>query len=163
MRNFSHGTSDNPQNVENAKIMPNASFSPSQAVQVQLDAVAKNDDPWFNHGIQTMYEFAEDTGSMERSWYFVTLQKDLYHFDHFMGGFSTRLGPLIGNTGYTILEPKDGKEVAPGMLEMNVAVTDANGGDAGVFSFHLVRRELGVKKGAWMTKSLCRQSDRQRR
>eukprot|EP00983_Pelagomonas_calceolata_P097438 1158248-Pelagomonas_calceolata.AAC.4 len=70
MRNFSHGTSDNPQNVENAKIMPNASFSPSQAVQVQLDAVAKNDDPC---------EFAEDTGSMERSWYFVTLQKDLYH------------------------------------------------------------------------------------
>ena len=32
-----------------------------------------------------MYEFAEDTGSMERSWYFVSLQKDLYHFDHFMG------------------------------------------------------------------------------
>ncbi|KAF5832400.1 hypothetical protein DUNSADRAFT_11732 [Dunaliella salina] len=79
MRNFSQGTSDNPQNVENARIMPNASFSPSQAVQVQLNAVAKNDDPWFNHGIQTMYEFAEDTGSMERSWYFVTLQKDLYH------------------------------------------------------------------------------------
>lgn len=37
-----------------------------------------------NHGIQTMYEFAEDAGSMERSRYF-GFSKDLYHFDHFMG------------------------------------------------------------------------------
>lgn len=32
---------------------------------------------------------------------------------------------------------------------------------AGVYSFHLVKRQVGVKKGSWMTKSLCRQSDRQ--
>jgi hypothetical protein len=37
-----------------------------------------------NHGIQTLYEFAEDTGGMERSDYF-GFSKDLYHFDHFMG------------------------------------------------------------------------------
>ena len=37
-----------------------------------------------NHGIQTMYEFAEDAGDMERSKYF-GFSKDLYHFDHFLG------------------------------------------------------------------------------
>jgi len=48
---------------------------------------------------------------MDRSRYFVTLEKDLYHFDHFMGGFSTRLGGLLRNRGYTILEPVGGVEV----------------------------------------------------
>jgi hypothetical protein len=47
--------------------MPSASFSPEQSVQVQLDALARNDEPWSNHGIQTAYQFAEDAGGMERS------------------------------------------------------------------------------------------------
>lgn len=38
----------------------------------------------YNHGIQTMYEFAEDVGGLDRSRYF-GYSKDLYHFDHFMG------------------------------------------------------------------------------
>ena len=37
-----------------------------------------------NHGVQTMYEFGEDIGGMERSRYF-GYSKDLYHRDHFDG------------------------------------------------------------------------------
>lgn len=37
-----------------------------------------------NHGIQTMYEFGETIGGLDRCYYF-GYGKDLYHFDHFMG------------------------------------------------------------------------------
>lgn len=36
-----------------------------------------------NHGLQTMYEFGEDIGGLDPSFYF-GFRKDLYHFDHFM-------------------------------------------------------------------------------
>jgi hypothetical protein len=47
--------------------MPSPGLTPEQAVQVQLEALARNDEPWTNHGIQTAYEFAEDAGGMEMS------------------------------------------------------------------------------------------------
>lgn len=31
---------------------------------------------------------------------------------------------------------------------------------AGVYSFHLIKREIGVKKDSWMTLSLCKLEDR---
>lgn len=43
-----------------------------------------------NHGIQTMYAFAEDAGGMERSRYF-GFSKDLYHFDHFLGKTNSQI------------------------------------------------------------------------
>eukprot|EP00197_Chlamydomonas_leiostraca_P003937 CAMPEP_0202869480 /NCGR_PEP_ID=MMETSP1391-20130828/12476_1 /ASSEMBLY_ACC=CAM_ASM_000867 /TAXON_ID=1034604 /ORGANISM="Chlamydomonas leiostraca, Strain SAG 11-49" /LENGTH=151 /DNA_ID=CAMNT_0049549801 /DNA_START=116 /DNA_END=571 /DNA_ORIENTATION=- len=146
---------ENWQNVDNPVVGPSKSFSPEQAVRAQLDACANNDDPWINHGIQTMYEFAEEAGSMERSRYFVHFEKDLYHFDHFMGGFSTRLGQLLNHKSYQVLEPAQGKEVAPGLLQIDVEVVDAKG-DKGTFQFTMVQKELGSKKGCWMTKSLCK-------
>ncbi|KAK9829769.1 hypothetical protein WJX72_007786 [[Myrmecia] bisecta] len=74
----------NPQNVPDPKVMPCKSFSPEECIQAQLDALQHSDEPWPDHGIQTMYEFGEDIGGMERSRYF-GFSKDLYHFDHFIG------------------------------------------------------------------------------
>lgn len=64
--------------------MPSPAFTPEQAVAAQLDALACNNSPWGNHGVQTAYEFAHDVGGMDPSLYF-GIPKDLYHFDHFMG------------------------------------------------------------------------------
>lgn len=49
--------------------------------------------------------------------------------DHFMGGFSTKLGSLLNLRSYEILGPP--KEVAPGRLELDVRVVDGKGDDAG--------------------------------
>jgi hypothetical protein len=58
-------------------------------------AVASSWTCRYNHGLQTMYEFAEDVGGLDRSRYF-GYPKDLYHFDHFMGVLQH---PCIGCIG----------------------------------------------------------------
>ena len=125
---------------------------------------------------------------------------DIYHFDHYMGKFSNRLGELMGCSG---IQVRRGRRLAPaalpgrlgaacaapaltshahqclhsGRAELQAprhaqvgpsalqpdgsAVVPAQvlGGNSGQpFSvvFTLVQRELGRKKGCWMTKSLAK-------
>lgn len=129
--------------------MPSPSFSPEKAVEVQLEALMKNDDPWMNHGIQTAYEFAADAGGMERSRYF-GFSKDLYHLDHFLGMFNTTFGELVGHTSHQV---GPAVEVAPGLMEVAVQAVGPTG-RPGAYVFALVQKEFGRKAGAWMTKSL---------
>jgi hypothetical protein len=87
---------------------------------------------------------------------------DLYHLDHFLGGFKTACGALVDCQSFTILEgpPKSpNKPIAPlleGMEAVYVALADSKGGDGGVFELRLVQREFGLKAGCWMTKSCLR-------
>lgn len=141
--------------------MPSPTLSPREAVTVQLQAISNNDHPWQNHGVQTLYEFAEDCGSMERSRYF-GFSKDLYHFDHFLGAFKTACGPLVDCSAFTLLDGPPGnpakplEPLGPGVEAVYVAVTDSRGGDGGVFELTLVQRQVGLKAGCWMTKSCLR-------
>jgi len=48
------------------QVLPSPSFNPEETVRVQLDACAQNDEPWANHGIQTMYEYCG--GYLNRYW-----------------------------------------------------------------------------------------------
>ena len=42
----------NPQNVDQPLLLPSPTFTPEEAVAAQLDALARNDEPWGNHGVQ---------------------------------------------------------------------------------------------------------------
>lgn len=98
-----------------------------------------------------MYEFAEDAGDMERSKYF-GFSKDLYHFDHFLGGFTNFLPGLVNLHDYCI---RDVQPCADGTCKVSVEVWSSSGeGVSSTFVFLLTTRRLGRKKGAWMTKSL---------
>ncbi len=81
------------------QVMPSPSFSPTEAVDVQLRACSANDEPWTNHGLQTAYEFAVDAGSMELAPYFAGSRVDLYHFDHYMGTYAFAVHMRGGRTG----------------------------------------------------------------
>ena len=87
---------------------------------------------------------------------------DLYHLDHFLGGFKTACGPLVDCQAFTLLQgPPDSpsKPLEPlpaGAEAVYVAVTDSKGADGGVFELRLVQREAGLKAGCWMTKSCLR-------
>ncbi|MEW5301660.1 MAG: hypothetical protein WDW36_004506 [Sanguina aurantia] len=94
------------------QILPSPAFSPEQCVRVQMDALCNNDEPWLNHGIQTAYEFGNDTGGMERSVYSGKLA-DLYHFDHFLGRFGTMRGALVDAGSYEILQPTPSEAASP--------------------------------------------------
>ena len=71
---------------------------------MQLEALAANDAPWSNHGVQTAYEFALGVGGMDPCPYFLGQPLDLYHFDHFQGespaGAKTQL-PGTSSSGLT--------------------------------------------------------------
>lgn len=55
-----------------------------------------------NHGLFTAYEFGEDIGGLDPSYYF-GIRKDLYHFDHFMGQFQAKLPQLMDIARYDIV------------------------------------------------------------
>jgi len=140
----------NPQNVDDPLVVPSPGFSPRQAVEAQLAAAAANDEPWTNHGIQTLYEFALDAGSMERSRYF-GMEKDLYHFDHYLGAAQTKLAALIGNRGHEILSEES---PAQGVVVVKAAVAGPRGGEPVVHAFVMQQQSVGRKSGCWMTKQL---------
>ncbi|GMH41087.1 hypothetical protein BSKO_08997 [Bryopsis sp. KO-2023] len=143
----------NPQSVPDPKVMPSLDFGPEDCVKAQLDSMRSNDEPWPNHGLQTMYVFAEDAGGMERSYYF-GFSKDLYHFDHFLGGFPTSLPEFMNLKDFDILEVED---MPNGMKKVKTEVVGqfktAN------FAFVLKKREVGMKKGCWMTKAIVRKPE----
>lgn len=92
---------------------------------------------------------------MERSRYF-GFEKDLYHFDHFMGGFATKLGALINHSGYAVLSEESPAE---GVVVVKAAVKGAAGKEDAVYAFVLVKRAVGRKAGAWMTKQCVQLPD----
>lgn len=100
-----------------------------------------------------MYEFSEDAGGMERSRYF-GFSKDLYHFDHFLGTFWNRMGPLVYNKDFKLLTVQ---EVEPGTWLIQVEVSGSAGQVEGPYIFTMVQASFGRKKGCWMTKSLIKQ------
>eukprot|EP00239_Pterosperma_sp_CCMP1384_P011032 CAMPEP_0197862994 /NCGR_PEP_ID=MMETSP1438-20131217/40147_1 /TAXON_ID=1461541 /ORGANISM="Pterosperma sp., Strain CCMP1384" /LENGTH=216 /DNA_ID=CAMNT_0043480731 /DNA_START=1 /DNA_END=651 /DNA_ORIENTATION=+ len=141
----------NPQNVPTAKVRPSLEFSPEESVRVQLNAVADNNIPWDNHGIQVMYDFCEGAGGMERSRYF-GYSKDLYHFDHFMGCVRSTYPALFSLASYEItsVQPLDSSEQR---WSVKVTIT-TNTGQLHKYIFTQCKMAFGLFKGCWMTESL---------
>jgi hypothetical protein len=138
----------NPQNVDAAKVRPATGLSAEEAVSLQVEALQSTHEPWTNHGIQVMYDFCEGAGGMERSRYF-GYSKDLYHFDHFLGGFQNEFPGLIDNKGFTVREA--GKsDLGEVTVEVVVQCEKVDSYEQ-KFTFCLVEREFGTKKGCLMT------------
>ena len=148
--------------------MPQPEFTVEQAVAHQLEALRCNDQPWLNHGIQTAYAFALDVGGLEPSIYF-GFSKDLYHFDHYAGLLSTRLSHVVNLRSFEVLSveevppalalPSGAAAAAAGTAVVTVAVQGpprVGDGEAAYrrVQFHMQRKAVGARKGAWMTRQL---------
>ncbi len=69
--------------------------------------------------------------------------------------FQNRLSPLVLSSSYTLQH--DAPAAQPGTTVTVIAtVTDRAGNPAGRYRFELEQKQLGRKKGAWMTKSLVK-------
>jgi hypothetical protein len=75
------GVCRNPQNVPGPLVFPHEMQTPVDAVRLQLNAMKDLHVPRYNHGVQVLYEFAVEAGTMDRSRYF-GFSSDMYHFDH---------------------------------------------------------------------------------
>jgi len=144
------------QNTETPKVQPSTEWSAEDVVRIQLEALAANDEPWVNHGVQTAYLFCEDAGSMEMSRYFGGLTS-IYHEDHFVGLLTTKCGAMVDNRGFAILSVEKVEPDAD-LQVVRVQVTDAAGADGGVFRFTIGPREFGVYKGALHVRQLVKES-----
>jgi hypothetical protein len=82
--------------------------------------------------------------------------KDLYHFDHFLGGFGTALGDLVDCSA-----PAVGScEAQPdGSVVVEAQVAGGVSGQPATFLFTMVQRDYSLKKGCWMTKSCLRRKE----
>lgn len=137
----------NPQNVPDPEVMPTVAMSARQAVSAQLLALRQVDEPRPDHGIQVMYVFANDGGGMERSRYF-GYSKDIYHFDHFLGGFRNAFPELLNLQDFQVV---DEMETGPGTAVVNVTIVDRKGAEAGKFAFVMGKRTYGTLKDCWLT------------
>lgn len=137
----------NPQNVPDPEVMPTVAMGASQAVSAQLQALQQVDEPRPDHGIQVMYVFANDGGGMERSRYF-GYSKDIYHFDHFLGGFRNAFPELLNLQDFQVLGEVDAE---PGRVTVNVSIVDRKGIDVGQYAFFMGKRTYGTLKDCWLT------------
>lgn len=142
----------NPQNTENAMVGPSIDADAVEAVTAQLEALSHNDAPWWNHGVQTAYEYGIDFGSMEPSYYFGS-RKDVYHQDHVAGQFRSSYMELVNSKSFDIVEVLDLGDDMRCMVEVSV---ESPSQQRHRFVFCMRRATIGRKKGCWMTKMLVR-------
>lgn len=115
---------------------PHASLSPEQVVRIQMGALANNDEPYGDHGIEVTWRFAAPgnkvfTGPLARF-------KQMVHGPVY--------GPMIGHRSatYETISVEDGKAI------IDVVLTTAAGAFAG-YRFHVSRQPGGPCPGCWMT------------
>ena len=118
---------------------PEPSYSPERVVAIQLDALATNDDPAPNAGIETAYNFASPanrraTGPLDRFVAMVTNQRYAPMVDH----VEATTGPL----------ERDGDEAS-----QRVTLTGPDGRTV-TYRFGLSRQSGGEWDGCWLTDSV---------
>jgi hypothetical protein len=131
---------------------PNFFLSREEAVQVQLQALRQNDDPYQNFGVEVLYRFADIDLLTEPtiSRYFGR-KTDLGRFELFCLEF--RLQPFSLLLNHADCTVTSSLQLSDTRWAQRVAVTGAAGG-RGVFDFTMVQRCGGRKDGFWYTESL---------
>ena len=131
-------------------VLPGPLLTPRQAVTAQLDALAQNNTPRLDHGMEVAYRFALGTGGFGLSSYFGH-SADLYHFGHFCLKFRTLRAALVDHRGYEVLrEGAASAAAAQGAHEVDVAVQPRDGA-ASRWRFTLLRGDMGCTAGCWLT------------
>ena len=133
-------------------VLPSVGLTPRQAVAAQLDALAQNNTPRPDHGMEVAYRFALGTGGFGLSGYFGH-SADLYHFGHFCLKFRTLRAPFVDHCGYDVLRDASATSAGQEAHEVDVAV-QARDGAASRWRFTLLRGDLGRTSGCWLTDSV---------
>lgn len=123
------------------ELVPDPALSAEEVVRIQLGALARNDDPYPDAGIEITFRFAspgnrEVTGPLPR---FIALVKNPVY------------GPMLGHTSveYGPSSTRDGRIVVP------VVLTASNDKKA-AYVFIVGRHDDGDCVGCWMTEGVFR-------
>ena len=121
---------------ETARLAPHVSLSPEQVVRIQLNALADNDEPYGDHGIEVTYRFASSANKV--------FTGPLGRFKQMIRG--AIFAPMIGHRAATV----ESVTVARGEALVDVVLRTAAGRFAG-YRFLLSRQKGGRCDGCWMT------------
>ncbi|MEE2893857.1 MAG: DUF4864 domain-containing protein [Pseudomonadota bacterium] len=124
---------------DDARPRPNHGLSPAEAVRAQVNALARNDHPFTDAGIEASWAFASPsnravTGPMPR---FRTLFEGPVY------------GPMVDHIEARYSDPRQLGDRAL----VGVVVTDAGGEERG-YLFELSRQGGGNCRGCWLTDSV---------
>jgi len=135
-----------------------------EAVKLQMDALACNNEPRPDHGLEVMYHFANAEGTLNGgslSCYF-GFASDLYHFGHFALKFKTRYPLLIDHQGYKIVSRKESVQgrgdykALVSVSEIRLEVKEKDKGTTSGWVFHLSKCTRGRLPACWLTDSLLK-------
>ncbi|GHP02376.1 hypothetical protein PPROV_000113200 [Pycnococcus provasolii] len=144
-----------PTNVSNPpQYFPHELQDCADAVNLQLKAMRDINDPRKDHGVQVLYEFAVDAGTMERSRYF-GFSSDMYHYDHFQGKALNHMNGLVSCQSWEIEEEFVRDD---GRTQCHVKVLDKAGKER-FFIFIMVVRSFGKWENCWNTHRLFEAED----
>ncbi|KAG0553715.1 hypothetical protein KC19_12G033600 [Ceratodon purpureus] len=136
-------------------VKPEAKLTPKEAVEAQMDALANNDHPRADHGLEVMYHFADAEGALNGgtlSQYF-GFPSDLYHFGHFALKFKSRYPELVCHNGYEIVTIQgDNKD----HCEIRLKLIQGRNELDSEWMFSLSKRSRGVLPPCWLTSSLLK-------
>ena len=133
-----YGSMSPPVNAANLP-QPSADLQPGEVVQIIIDALAKNDYPFPDAGIETTFNFASpankvNTGPLER---FVTLVK----------------GPVFGK----MINHRDStlsKVIFEGNKALRLAQIVGENNETLYFAFRLGLQQEGDYAGMWLTEAV---------
>ncbi|CAK9859064.1 unnamed protein product [Sphagnum jensenii] len=145
-------------------VLPQPRLTAEEAVKLQMDALACNNEPRPDHGLEVMYHFANAEGTLNGgslSCYF-GFASDLYHFGHFALKFKTRYPLLIDHQGYKIVSRKESvqgrgdDEALVSVSEIRLEVKGKDKGTTSGWVFHLSKCTRGRLPACWLTNSLLK-------
>jgi len=119
--------------------VPNTHLQPEDVVEIVLDALANNDTPYTDAGIETTFNFASpsnksQTGPLEQ--FAVMIKGPVY-------------GVMVGHKSHELIETVVNNSRAYQLVRLITA-----GGVAAHFAFRLGLQPDGEFKGMWMTEAV---------
>ncbi|CAM6096531.1 unnamed protein product [Calypogeia fissa] len=139
-------------------ISPNPQISLEEAVRLQMEALACNDEPRPDHGLEVMYYFAntdgtDSGGSLPQYFGFPS---DLYHFGHFALKFKTWCPELINHSGYDVIQTEEVKNAEKGGFAQVTVQARRGHDDSSTWIFTMSKHARGRQLPCWLTTSLRR-------
>lgn len=140
------GVCRNPQNVPGPLYYPHTMQTAIDACSIQLEGMREKNNPRTDHGVQILWEYAVESGNMQRSRYFGG-SSDMYHFDHFLGKSLTYFDAFVFNLGHEIV---DERVMSDGRTLIRVIVKDKVEKKTN-WSFIMVKRTFSKYEGCWQS------------
>mmetsp|Transcript_3162 Transcript_3162/g.10947 ORF Transcript_3162/g.10947 Transcript_3162/m.10947 type:complete len:183 (+) Transcript_3162:235-783(+) len=131
-------------------IKPAFDLGHEDVMEIQLEYLRKNNEPYVDHGIEVLYRFADIDPFDIRARYF-GVKMDLGQFERFRRMFHTQQYRALLN--HVDARPLSTLQLAETRVKKRFLVEGFRKGEKGVFEWTLTQKVGGLKDGYWYVES----------